>query len=951
VIVRLPTVTLASGFNPMRFFASLFSALWCLCVFSLPPAAPAAPRASTSPQGPPPAAEGTGKPSEPAEPAVPRYTSVRPLPMSVTLAQLHNGLTVIVQENHVAPVATVRCYVKNTGSAFEGRHLGAGLSHVLEHVVAGGSTKSRSETEIRKIIETFGGATNAYTTNDMTSFFIDCPAKNALAAIDLLADWMQHAAFVPAEFARELKVVRRELADDEVDRGRVLYEMLDQTVYTTHPARHPVIGYLQVLNRTTNQAIIDFYHERYVPNNQIFVVVGDVKTQEVLERVARQWQGTPRGYETYVALPEEPLQVSPREAVREMEGPAYDLAVAWPTVDLAHPDLYALDLAANILGEGESSRLVRRLKHERPLVLSVAAASSTPHYVRGYFAVTATAPAETWRQAAEAILREVYRLREELVDPVELAKAKKQKAAELVFQRQTVQQAADSLGHCSITTGDPLFDAEYTRQIQKVTAEEIRAAARRWFVAERLNRAIIAPPGGAPKPAAEAAADAGGAVRLLRLPNGLRMLLRRSANLPLVNLQAYVLAGSTVDTPQQAGRSALVAAMLERGTAHYSARQIAEYFDSTGGQFGVHAGRFTVYASATVLREDLAKAAELLAECFTQPTFPAEEFAKVKQLALGGIAQRSADPHAEISEAFCDALPAASPYHVEPGGKAASVEALSLRDLAAYHARYFVPSNMIVTVFGDIDPDEAQALVQRLFGHLPAAGSDVSPLPPGEAPTSGYPGVRVPGVGPGVRAPGPRAAASNALAGSIVRHKTTNKDTGMLMLGYPCESIFDKQDHAAMIVLQTILSGYGYPGGWLHEELRGAGLVYFVQAIELTGPVPGYFAVLSQTQPDKIDEVVSRIRRNLAQAKEGKIPADDFRAAVRQIVAMHAQENTTLAEQAQQAALDELYGLGHDYDKTFDARIGAVTLDEVIRAARKYLDHSVLVTSSPAGRE
>jgi zinc protease len=886
----------------------------------------AAPKGQTSPQGPSPAAEQAEEPAhKPAEPAVPRYTSVRGLPMSVTLAQLHNGLTVIVQENHVAPVATVRCYVKNTGSAFEGRHLGAGLSHVLEHVVAGGSTKNRSETEIRKIIETFGGATNAYTTNDMTSFFIDCPAKNALAAVDLLADWMQHAAFVPAEFARELKVVRRELADDEVDRERVLYEMLDQTVYTTHPARHPVIGYLQVLNRTTNQAIIDFYHERYVPNNQVFVVVGDVKTQEVLERVARQWQGTPRGYETYVALPEEPLQVSPREAVREMEGPAYDLAVAWPTVDLAHPDLYALDLAAYILGEGESSRLVRRLKHERPLVLSVAADSNTPHYVRGYFAVTATAPADTWRQASEAILREVYRLRDELVDPVELAKAKKQKAAELVFQRQTVQQAADSLGHCTITTGDPLFDAEYTRQIQKVTAEEIRAAARRWFVAERLNRITIAPPGGAPKPTAEAAADAGGAVRLVRLPNGVRVLLRRSANLPLVNLQAYVLAGSTVDTPQQAGRSALVAAMLERGTAHYSARQIAEYFDSIGGQFAVHAGRFTVYASATVLREDLAKAAELLAECFTQPTFPAEEFAKVRQLALGGIAQRSADPHAEISEAFCDALPAASPYHVEPGGKAASVEALSLRDLAAYHARYFVPSNMVVTVFGDIDPDEAQALVQRLF--------TTSPLPPGE--------------GPGVRAPWARAAASNALAGSIVRHKTTNKDTGVLMLGYPCESIFDKQDHAAMIVLQTILSGYGYPGGWLHEELRGAGLVYFVQAFELTGPVPGYFAVLSQTQPDKIDEVVSRIRRNLAQAKEGKISADEFRAAVRQIVAMHAQENTTLAEQAQQAALDELYGLGYDYDKTFDARIEAVTLDEVVRAARKYLDRSVLVTSSP----
>ena len=210
-----------------------------------------------------------------AAPATPRYVSVRSLGDNVALGVLDNGLTVIVQENHVAPVATVRCFVKNTGSAYEGRHLGAGLSHVLEHVVCGGSTSRRTEKEIERIIDNFGGAANAYTTNDMTAFYIDCPAKNVMTAIELLADAMQHVRFEPHEFARELRVVRRELADNEVERGRVLEEMLDRTIYAVHPARCPVIGYLEVLNRTTNQAIIDFYHERYVPNNQVFVAVGD----------------------------------------------------------------------------------------------------------------------------------------------------------------------------------------------------------------------------------------------------------------------------------------------------------------------------------------------------------------------------------------------------------------------------------------------------------------------------------------------------------------------------------------------------------------------------------------------------------------------------------------------------------------------------------------------------
>ena len=852
-------------------------------------------------------------------PEKPHYTSVRHLPGEVTLAVLSNGLTVLVQENHVAPVATVRCYVKNTGAAFEGAYLGAGLSHVLEHVVAGGSTTRRTEKEIEQIIDTFGGATNAYTSSNLTAYYIDCPAKETMACIELVADGMQHIKFEPSEFERELKVVRRELADGEVNRRRVQFKLLSRTVYTEHPVRHPTIGYLDVLNGTTNQTIIDFYRRRYVPNNQVFVVVGDVSTKEVLDQVARQWAGTPRGRETFLPMPDEPEQLGPREAVREMDGTTYDLVLAWPTVKLSHPDLYALDVAANILAEGESSRLVRGLKYDRQLVLSISAASYTPHFVSGWFGVFASSTPEHWQEASDEILRRVDRLRSEPVSPAELAKAKKQKAAELIFGQQTVQQAAESLGRSYISTGDPLFDRLYAENIQKVTAEQIRDVARRYFVPQRLNRVILAPPGGAPKGTGREAAGVEGQVRAVRLSNGIRVLLKRHSHLPLVNIQAYVLGSSLVDTEPTAGRSSLVGAMLDKGTATRSAQQIAEYFDSIGGKLSMSAGRSTVYGSATTLRDDFPQAAALFAECFTRPTFPKEEFAKVKTLALGAIARRADNPHQEAFELFYDNLPAGSPYHLVQGGKVETVEPLSAEDLRAYHARWFVPQNMIVTVFGDVDPDEALRLVQRNFGQLKPA-ADFQPV--------GF-------------------DRANAIPESIVRHKQTGKQTGMVVLGYPGTSIFQKEDYAAMTVLDAITSGYSYPGGWLHNELRGEGLVYFVHAFQISGPAPGYFAVLSQTQPDKIKEVVGRIRKNIERAKSGQISEDEFLTAQKMVIALHAQENTTISGQAQQAALDELYGLGHDYDKSFDARILAVTRDAVVGVARKYLNNHVLVTTSP----
>ena len=145
-----------------------------------------------------------------------------------------------------------------------------------------------------------------------------------------------------------------------------------------------------------------------MPNNQIFVVVGDVKTQEVLDHVALQWAGTPRGRETFVPLPEEPEQVSPRESVREMDGTVYDIALAWPTVTLSNRDMYALDLAAYILGQGESSRLARQLKYESrvPLVLGVGAlqqhAALRPRLLRRHRDEQSARPGETPKRKSSA---------------------------------------------------------------------------------------------------------------------------------------------------------------------------------------------------------------------------------------------------------------------------------------------------------------------------------------------------------------------------------------------------------------------------------------------------------------------------------------------------------------------------------------------------------------------
>jgi len=843
-------------------------------------------------------------------------------PNEITVAKLANGLTVIVQENHTAPVATVRCSVKNTGSVNETKYLGAGLSHVLEHVVAGGSTTKRSEKEVRDLIDTFGGVTNAYTSLDVTSYFIDCPAKNVETCVELVADQMQHAAFVPAEFDRELEVVQRELADGEENRARVMWKLAQETIYQESPAHLPIIGYLDVLKQMKREQIIDFYRERYIPNNMVFVVCGDVQTDAILNQVAREFAATPRGFDANVFVKPEPAQISPREAVREMDGSTTDVLLAFPGVDLYSQDLFTLDLLAYILSEGDSSRMVRDMQYDQSLVLSVGTSSYTPTFARGYFAVRMSVLPQNEQKAIETALNHLYRLRVEPVSAEELAKAKKQKASELIFEHQTVQQQAESLASSYMATGSPMFDEAYVAGLQKVTAEQIMAAANKYFRPEVLTTIKIVPQGTlAAREKAQKAEQGAKDVQQFTLPNGLTVLIKRDTHLPMVDMKIYAFGGDLFDSEETAGRASFIAGMLDKGTPTRSAEEITSWFDSVGGYFSFSSGRNTYSGGFSVLKEDYPQALEIVADCWQNATFPKEKFEQVKTLILGSIARRKESPQAELFETWADALPKTTPFHLTSGGKLETVSQMTPESLRTFFRENVLdPENSILTLYGDLDEAEAKNLVTKYFGAMPKFKSHE---------TVDF-------------------ARSNAIPENVKIHKVTGKETGMVLISFaaPAQKI-DEKELMAVRLLNAVMGGYGYPGGWLHEELRGEGLVYAVHCVTRSGVVPGYMIFIAQTSPDKVEEVVGRLFKNIEKAKTGQITPEELSIAKQKLCALHAQSDTTIGEQATQQGLNVLYGLGIDFDRTYDDRVNATTLEDVIAAARKFLGGNyVQVTTS-----
>jgi zinc protease len=849
------------------------------------------------------------------------YASRQDVGQGVTVAKMSNGLTVIVRENHTAPVATVRCYVTSTGSMYEGKHLGAGLSHMLEHLVAGGSTTKRTETQIREIMDSLGGQTNAYTSDEVTCFYIDCPAANTSVAIELIAQNMQFSVIPENEYVREMGVVQRELEMGEADRQRVLYHTMKQLVYHEHPKRHPTIGYLPVVQAVAREEVIGFYKDRYVPQNLVFVVVGDVQTDDVLSDTLAMFKTFQRTTERVEVLPVEPDQASPRSARLQMEGPSTHLSVAWPTVPLQNPDLYPLDVASFILTNGNSSRLTKRLKVDQALATSVSSVSNTPGGVPGWFEITVECQPKNVAQVREIVFEEVRRLQTDSVSDAELAKAKRQKSADHVFGQTTVQNQAEMLSESFRSTGDPLFDSRYVEGIQRVTAKDIQAAAKRYFVPQRLNSVVIEPLGSkAAGDAKETTQAAESPIIRKQLANGLTVLLKRQSFLPMVSIQAYAKAGALSDTAATSGLSALATEMLSKGTKKYTAAQIAEHFDSVGGTLALNSQQNTSFLQCSVLSSDFDVSFDYIHQVLAEPTFPADEFEKVRAIRTNRVAARQANPQTEIMDFFARQLPATSAYSRTALGTVETLAKLTAADCRRFHQTSFVPQNMVLAVFGDIDVEATLAKIEASFGKI-KRGADVA---------------------------WPDFSAHPKLPADLARHlKNQKENTGMVLIAYPTISIHDAKTRSALEMLDAVLTGGGGAGGRLHEELRGATLVYYVFGMQMIGPAPGYFVFLAQTRPENVSEVRSRIQANLDKIRREGIPAEEFALAKQKLLASHAMKNTTPSEQAFQSSIDELYGLGFDHDRSFPKRLEPVTADDVVDVVKKYFQQGVVVTSSP----
>lgn len=834
---------------------------------------------------------------------------------------LDNGLTVILRVHRTAPVVCVQMYCR-TGSIYEQEYLGAGMSHLFEHLLHGGATTGRSEEDSRRILDDIGGNTNAYTSYDQTCYFINTGREHLATAIDLLGDWITRPTFPQEAFDREWGVVQRELERDVDDPGRQLNYLTMETLYQQHPARFPIIGYQPVVQTLKKEDIVGYYHRMYVPDNIVVAIVGDIELDAALGLVEQQFSSFKRQRVPEVVLPEEPPMATPRFASRKMAVQSAVLRLAWPSIRLTDPDLYALDVLSYVLTQGDSSRLMRAIR-DKGLVFTIDSYSYTPEWGPGMFAITSRLDPDKLDEAKAAILEQIADLQANLVSTGELDKAKRQKAAEHVFASQTAESVAAMVANDYLSTADIHFSQAYVDGIQKVTPEQIRTMARKYLVPSHLATISILPEDTKTSSSQLAEAASPEPVKKIVLDNGLRCLIRRDPTTPLVAIQAFTLGGVVFEDEQTNGYSRLASMLVTRGTEKRTAREIAEFFDSRGGTFDASSGNNTVLFQAEVLKADFAEAMDVVADVMLHPAFPQDEFKIQQARLLDAISRINETWRTELFSYFKKRFYGASPYRFDDLGSAKAVAAATRDQVSAFYRKAMTAPDTVVCIFGDVDATEAEALVRRLFAGMPKeqrAVETTAASPPPDEPVL------------------------------YIKRKSPQRKAAGIVLGYRGMLLTNAEDRIGTAVLDTIISGYRYPTGWLHEALRGGdrNFVYEVHAINQPGLLPGVFLAYAACQPDKVSEVYRIMQEQMAKAREGKFTAAELERAKNIIVTTDLMENQTNSDRATQCGLDELYGLGFDFQERFTTAVQKVTLDEVKRMAQKYLTQPIVAVVTPA---
>jgi zinc protease len=819
---------------------------------------------------------------------------------------LPNGLTVLLKLDQAAPVASVQVWVK-TGSIHEGGHLGAGLSHYLEHMLFKG-TERRAGREISATVQAHGGYINAYTTFDRTVYYIDVPSAHTAVAIDLLADATLHSTLPAEEVAKEKEVILREIDMCLDDPDQRLSQALFETAFRTHPYRQPIIGHRDVFAASNRDDLLAYYQARYVPNNLVVVIVGDFDPAATRAAIAEHFGKAPRLRLAPVLVPDESAQLARRDQHLFEDVQVSRAGLGWQIPGLTHPDTPALDMLAMVLGHGDSSLLWQAIREKARLVHSIDAMSWSPG-TSGLFYISYLADPDKRVAAEAAILAELGRIAKKGVSPRALAKAVRQAVTSEINMRKTMSGQASRLGAGEVVVGDISYARTYFDRLFALTPASLQRVMRTYLVPEKLT-VVSSNPATAAAKAAEVSARSSTSLDFeeIALPNGARLLLQPNKQLPNLHFRLALAGGPVFEPADRRGLTNLMATLLSKDTAKRSAEEVAQAIEEAGGVFEDFSGNNSFGLMAEVLPGDADLALDLLTEAVLRPAFKSARLEVERESALASLKESLDDVVTVGRKKMREKFFGSHPFAVESAGNEAGLQAIQVADLRALHRRLLVSSNAVLAVAGDFEPKK---LVPKLKAFL-------TKLPKGTMPKN--------------------PVSLQVVAGDFTEAQP--RQQAIVFQAFPGPGLH-APDYIVSEVMDELFSGMS---SRLFERVREEkSLAYFVRSSRIVGLETGMFYFFAGTSPQRYGEVITELDLEIARVQAGDVAAEELARCQTRLKAGKRMGLQTNSARAMQAALNAVYRLPVNDWRDYDARIDAVGLADLQAFARRYFQRNLRV--------
>jgi len=845
---------------------------------------------------------------------------------------LDNGLTVIVHEDHKAPIVAVNIWY-HVGSKNE-RPGKTGFAHLFEHLMFGGSENFHGR-YIDAMEQVGATDLNGTTNNDRTNYFEDVPTSALDYTLWLESDRMGHllGSFDQKTLDLQRGVVQNEKRQGENQPYGVTEELITENTYPKgHPYSWTVIGSMDDLNAASMSDVKDWFRTYYGPSNAVLVLAGDIDFNTAKEKVQKYFGDIPAGppigkQEVWVAK----MSGEHRGTVQDRV-PQARIYKVWNVPEYGSPGADYLDLVSDCLSEGKVSRLYKRLVYDDQIATDVRA-TMDENEIGSQFIITATArPGQDLSKVESEVDEELARFRETGPTPRELERVKTEFMAHFIRAVDRIGGfggKSDVLARGQAFLGNPEAYQVTLQRVAGATADDLKSAARKWLSdgvyslevhpfpsyknavtgVDRSKMPDIGTPPELKLPKLERAT----------LSNGLKVILAERHEIPVVNFRLQVDAGYAADQFAAPGTASMTTAMLDNGTEKRTALEISEQEALLGAQLNANSDLDTSTVSLSALKNNLDRSLELYADVILHPAFPEADFLRLQKQRIAAIQREKVSPFPMALRVFPGLLYGPQHAYGAPftgSGTEASISKLSRADLAKFHDTWFKPNDSTLIVVGDTTLGELTPKLEKMFDAW-KSGS----VPRKNIATVEYPAKPVVYI---LDRPG--ALQSVILAGEIAPPR-------------------NNPDEIAIEGMNDVLGGNF--GARINMNLReDKHWSYGAQSVLIGARGQRPFVVFAPVQTDKTKESLAEIDKELHGILDGKPPTQEELAKV--------QANETLSLPGSRETMNEVsnsigtlveYGLPDDYYEKYAGRVRALQVSDIEAAAKRVVqpDHLVWI--------